>query len=607
MNRFSLTSLRSQAILWTLVPLAIIFFIVASVGFYAYSEVVSRLVYDRDRELAATNAARLSDTMQRYAADLGALASHPFMRSDNFSSQKTILQASIENGLVTRFDGGITLLNGAGTPQITVGSVQVDINKYEMALLDFPQRSFRDEPFFQVPRDAGLPFPFFSNILDDVLAPRIIVSYPIFNEEGHFAGVLAGSFLLENETLGDEIRRLGVGQAYLVDQTGRVIWHTDPQFIGASFNDRAPVQALLAPARRVANYRASDEQGNDVVFGTAPVAETGWGLVIQEQWDTLISPVRYFQWIMFGSLFVGLLLVMVIISSGTSRVTEPIQDLVAQAQQLSQGEFVGNVGGGAIDEMRALSDAFNTMADRLARYRSGLQSYVAAITQSQEEERKRIARELHDDTVQSLIALGRRLELLGQSLENPMDAAKQIYQLEQMLSQTVAEVRQFSRDLRPLLLEDLGLEAAIRQMLREMERRDLLSASLTIAGEVPAGGLDDELEVTLYRIAQEALNNIRKHANATQVELTLVYEPSRVRLAVRDNGMGFSLAETDELARRGSFGLMGIQERANLFGGKFEVSAAPGQGARIEVSLPLTVAPEWVLQELHDVALAHAR
>ncbi|MDQ4075363.1 MAG: histidine kinase [Chloroflexota bacterium] len=603
MKHFSLTSLRAQAVLWTLLPLTLIFLIVASVGVYAFSEIVSRLVYDRDRELAQISAARLNENMENYAETLQALAEHDFMQSDNFGSQKSILQAAIERGSLAVFDGGVGLFDATGNLEIGAMTVQVDVDAYQMALVNLPDRSFADEPFFEIPRLTGEPY--FSDIIGNVDEPRIIVSAPVHNERGQFVGVLAGSFLIENETLGNEIRKLGVGTAYLVDSHGRVIWHDKPRFIGRDFSERDPVRALLDPDIPSTVYRGVNIEGKAVVFGTAPVSTPGWGLVIQEEWDVVIGPIRNFQWIMVGTLSIGLTLVIVIISSGTSRLNETIQELVRQTQRLSAGEFVGQVSGGHTDEMRALADAFNEMADRVARYRAALQSYVGAITQSQEEERKRIARDLHDDTIQSLIALGRRLELLGQTLENPMDAAKQLYQLEQMLAQVVAEVRQFSRDLRPVVLEDLGLEAAIRQMLREMERHEGVETAFAIEGEIPLGGLDDELEVTLYRIGQEALNNIRKHAQATYVEVTLYYEPSTVRLSVQDNGVGFSLAGTDELAHRGSFGLMGIQERANLFGGKLEIHAAPGEGTCVEIALPLTVAPEWVLEELRTVATVH--
>ncbi len=349
--------------------------------------------------------------------------------------------------------------------------------------------------------------------------------------------------------------------------------------------------------------RLNDAEGKPIVAGYAFVEKTGWWLVIEESWDVLIGPVRTFQWIMLGALVVGLMLVMVFISSGTRRLTDPIKALVDQAEQLADGDFVGHVQGGTVTEMRALADTFNEMADRVARYQVGLQSYVADITKTQEEERKRIARELHDDTIQSLIALGRRVELLEQSLENPIEAAKQLYPLQQMLNRTIDEVRRFSRDLRPLLLEDLGLVAAMRQMLRDMEQQTGFKTQLTIKGETSVDDVDGEQVIAIYRIAQEALNNIRKHAQAKQVEVTLTFTRQGVRIVICDDGLGFQLAETTDLAQRGAFGLMGIHERAKLFGGTINIDSTPGEGTCVTAYLTHQIVLPWELKEPRKMPL----
>lgn len=619
MRPLSLTSLRVQAVLWTLLPLTLIFLVVGVVGAYAYGQVVNRLVEDRDSELARLSADWLSENLLNHADILKALAEDSRMRARRFaeegvltSEQNTLLKTAIERELLSSFDGGVTLFNAAGEMIVSVRSVQTSVvsnrARYEVAYRNLPpDRRYAGAPFFQIPHQTGMPY--FSDVIVDPTdpiynEPQILLSYPILDEEGRFIGLLAGSFLLENETLGQEIAKLGIGTAYLVDRRGHVIWHADPAVLGQDFSEQGVVTALLQLKGDASAHTDVDEQGQSVVVGYALVPVAGWGLVLQEPWEAVIGPVRTFQWMMLGTLLVGITLVLVMISSGTRRLTDPIQALVTQTLQISEGDAVGHVQGGSIDEMRVLSQAFNEMAERIARYRAGLQSYVGAVTASQEEERKRIARELHDDTIQSLIALGRRLELLEQSLENPIEAAKQLYQLQQLLTGTVAEVRQFSRDLRPLLLEDVGLEAALRQMLRDLERDEKIETTIHLEGALRPEELDDELEVTLYRIAQEALNNIRKHARARHVSLALAFTEQGVTLEIEDDGQGFPLAETDELAQRGSFGLMGIRERARLFGGAFDVQSAPGEGTRLTVYLPLTVAPEWLLEGLQVARLA---
>lgn len=612
MQPFSFSSLRVQAVLWTLLPLTIIMVLVGSVGIFAYSEVVSRLVQDRDREIARISADRLSQALANQASVLQAMVAD--MRSVNcfderggfdeemcFAAQNGFITSVIQKCLLDdELAGPVTLLYGDGNAAVSVSSLRTSTNPNEPGICE-PQYHntsnrdvVQDEIYLQTPQRTGQTY--FSDILfnEEKNEQHVVVAVPIIDSDERFIGVLTGSFLLEDEQLGEEIARLGVGTAYLVDRQGHVIWHPNEALLGADFSEQAPVKDLLRLPGDADAQKLKDADGHTIVAGYAIVKTTGWGLIIQESWDVLISPVRTFQWIMLGALAVGLLLVMLIISSGTQRLTEPIKELVEQTELLAHGDMVGHVQGGAFTEMRALSDAFNEMVDRVAHYRVGLQSYVAAVTQSQEEERKRIARELHDDTIQSLIALGRRLELLEQSLENPIEAVKQLYQLQQMLNRTVAEVRQFSRDLRPLLLEDLGLVAAMRQMLREMERRGDLKTELTIKGEMSVEDLDDELVVATYRIAQEALNNIRKHANATKVHVLLAFEDKGVRVIIYDDGQGFILSETADLARLGAFGLMGIRERARLFGGTIEIQSTPGEGTSVSAYLPFTVKSEWL-------------
>lgn len=586
MSRLDLSSLRVQAVLWTILPLAFVTVLVTAIGAYAYGGVVRSLIEERDVELARVSADRLSENMRNYAAILQAIAAAPEIQSGTATRQRGALaSAAAQTELLAKFDAGVYLFDANG--------VVVSSEPYRPDLVG---RNFAHRDYFDYPKTR--PEPFFSDIFPGMIRGRdiIIVSVPIM-EGQTFKGIIAGAFEVHKQKLGDEIRKLQIGKsgfAYLVDRNGRVIYHPDPQFVGGDFSNRPAVQRLQRS--ETGALLSTDEKGNWIVVGYAPVATTGWGLIIREPWAEVISPIRGFQWVAGGALLVGLALALVIVSLGTRRITDPVNALVEQTTHIAAGHTTpSQAHGGTIREIRLLADAFNEMADRIARYRTGLQRYVAAVTYSQEEERKRIARELHDDTLQSLIALGRRLELLEKSIENPIEAAKQLVQLQNMLNNTIAEVRQFSRDLRPLLLEDLGLVAALRQMLRELERRENLATTLVIEGDTI--DLDPDLEVGLYRIAQEALNNVRKHALATAVDVELHFESDQVRLSVRDNGQGFPLTDTADLARRGSYGLMGIRERAQLFGGRMKVHSGEGEGTLIEVALPLDGTPHWDMFE----------
>lgn len=619
MRRLSLNSLRVQAILLTLVPLTIIILIVGSVGIFAYGEVVSRLVQDRDKELARISADRLSQNLSNLGSVLEAMVAQMstvdcfdeegrFSEGECFENQSGFITSVIQNCLLDDFVRPVTLLYAEGSRAISISSVGTTYESNqepvcEPAYHTIERKRANIDAYLKITSMTGQTY--FSDILisqQDEEA-QIVIAVPIIDQQENFIGVLTGSFLLTDEKLGEEIAKLGVGTAYLVDRRGRVIWHPDESLLGTDFSEQAPVKDLLDLENDADAQKLSDAQGQTIVAGYAVVKPTGWGLVIQESWDVLMGPVRTFQWLMMGAVAVGLMLVMVIISSGTRRLTDPIKALVTQSQQLARGDNVGQLEKSSIREMQALSEAFNKMADRVARSQVGLQRYVAAITETQEEERKRIARELHDDTIQSLIALGRRIELLENSLENPIEAAKQLYQLQKMLTGIIDEVRRFSRDLRPLLLEDLGLLAAMRQMLREMERQHHIQTHLVVEGECNIDTVDDKRVVIIYRMAQEALSNIRKHAKAKEVDVTLSFDHEGVWLLVCDDGQGFQLAETSELAERGSFGLMGMHERARLFGGTIDIESELGKGTCVSAYLPHTVKPEWMLDKLKEVPI----
>ena len=277
---------------------------------------------------------------------------------------------------------------------------------------------------------------------------------------------------------------------------------------------------------------------------------------------------------------------------GARRISIPVDDLVRQAEEAVQSSYRTRVQSEPISELQRLAAAFNHMIEQIERYRAGLRRYVAAITRSQEEERRRIARELHDDTTQSLIAIIRRVELVQTSLSDPERAEQQLAELQDLLQATVEGVRRFSRELRPALLEDLGLIPALRQLLRGLAAEDT-EADIFVKGDPQ--GIDATVELALYRIVQEAVSNVRRHAQALRVDVTLDVESEWIHLCVEDDGHGFEMAASvNELPQQGNFGLMGIQERAELQGGRMAVHSQLNRGTRLEVWLPRSGEPPGV-------------
>ncbi len=218
---------------------------------------------------------------------------------------------------------------------------------------------------------------------------------------------------------------------------------------------------------------------------------------------------------------------------------------------------------------------------------STLAELLHQVVGAQEAERQRIARELHDATGQSLTAIA--LGLRG--VENLLAAdstsiVEQIRELKSFSTNALGELRQIIADLRPSHLDDLGLVAALQWYVQEYEKRRAIQTEVVVAGQ--RARLPAEYEIVLFRIIQEALTNIAKHARATQAMVRLEFLPTQVMVEVSDNGRGFDpkVILYNKRPHTG-WGLLGIQERALLLGGQCEFDSAPGQGTRIRVRVPL--------------------
>jgi signal transduction histidine kinase len=400
-------------------------------------------------------------------------------------------------------------------------------------------------------------------------------------------GIIAGRFYINFQSLGEEIQKLQIGEkgiAYLVDRNGRLIYHPIDSLIGQDFSYREAVKELQRGDRE----GAITSQGSDetrTVEGYAIVPITNWGLIIGEPWSQVVAPAQISLRPVIVVLILGLIVVASVVSVGVQRVTDSIQSLVIQTRQVAAGDYDAQVTLSKIKEIRELGTAFNEMVQQIGKYRAGVRQYVADVTQSQEEERKRIARDLHDDTVQSLIAIGQRLELIKGTLDNPVEARARLSEVRTMVTGAIASVRQFSRDLRPLTLEDLGLVASMQYLVNQLAQSEGIKVDLEIEGEID--GLSNDMEIAIYRILQETLNNVKKHADATEVEVLAQFTRRQIKLTVRDNGRGFEVPEAvTDLASNGSFGLMGLHERAQLFGGEITVKSQPGRGTTVQMIIP---------------------
>lgn len=242
------------------------------------------------------------------------------------------------------------------------------------------------------------------------------------------------------------------------------------------------------------------------------------------------------------------------------------------------------------DDRRLLDGVASHLAVAIAKEslaeseRNRLHSYVMLVTHALEDERKRIARELHDEAAQNVVIIRRSLAALRASVDNHA-AAAELGELSELAGQTIAGIRRFSRDLRPPTLDELGLASALDQLVIQVRERSTLAAQLRVSG--PPRRLPIETELAVFRIGQAAIHNVERHASAATVDVGLTFEPDRVRLEVTDDGCGFEPPQNlASLPEAGKLGLIGMHERAQLVGGSLEISSRTSAGTRVVLEVP---------------------
>jgi signal transduction histidine kinase len=214
-----------------------------------------------------------------------------------------------------------------------------------------------------------------------------------------------------------------------------------------------------------------------------------------------------------------------------------------------------------------------------------VRAWAGEVLRAQEEERRRIAREIHDDPLQRLIQLARRMEPLGSVVDSPPDVER-LGAVRAELLGVVERLRDVARELRPAGLDQLGLVAAVRGLLATVEDEEELSTEFTTTGEVIRGAL--EAEVGVFRIVQEAVRNVVRHAETAWLSVELAYTGNAVHVIVVDNGCGFDQVGVGPVPGK-HLGMLGMRERASLLGGALEVRSSPGHGTVVEATVPLAL------------------
>jgi two-component system, NarL family, sensor histidine kinase UhpB len=261
----------------------------------------------------------------------------------------------------------------------------------------------------------------------------------------------------------------------------------------------------------------------------------------------------------------------------------PLDQLQETAERVSRGDLTARVADSPVadPQMARLMRTFNTMLDSTAEYRKRLRDLAVRALGAGEEERKRIARELHDGTAQTLAALRVQLRVARRAGD---ERTREVLldELSEQLGALVDEIREMAGGLRPSSLDMLGLGPALESYVRSLTERTGLHIDARL--DPVAGMLPPEAELALYRVLQEALSNVVRHSDAEHVSLRLFRRNGRVEALVADDGRGFAV---EEAHARGALGLWGMQERAAYVGGSVEVASTAGKGTRVEIRIPV--------------------
>ncbi|MCJ7658213.1 MAG: histidine kinase [Anaerolineales bacterium] len=558
--------LNLQLFVLIILPLTGILLLITLGSLTLHQRAMRSLVGERDERAARTAAVALSEQLNHRAAAVRGLA---LRASDDIPLDEILTSSKFLN---PDFDLGMAFYSPQGELLASSG----DTSLWEK-----------------------LPDEFYDLLTNSLTQPdsQAIFSSPIHlpSHDEHLVFVAAatdtespiavGAFLpanLAQHTLAGAFSPGEQSAAFLVGPDNKMLYQIGDFAPTENRNDHPGIVEAL---RGESGTTYLQVDGSEHVIAFSPVLPTGWALVIEEPWESVANPLLNTTQLAPLVLIPGLMLALVALWFGARQIVQPLQDLEARASDLAWGDFQAieePVGG--IEEIGRLQHTLIHLAHKVRSSQQGLRDYIGAITAGQEEERRRLARELHDETIQALIALNQRVQMAR--LSPPASVStEQMAEIQMLTEQTIQDLRRLTRALRPLYLEDLGLVAALEMLTREISEANGIPIDFQLLG-VERRLLPD-VELALYRMVQEGLNNVIRHAKAKHATVTLRYKHESVILMVVDDGCGFEVPESPaEFAPTGHFGLLGLHERAELIGADLEIHSSHEGGTRLMVSLP---------------------
>lgn len=472
--------------------------------------------------------------------------------------------------------------------------------------------------------------------------PVVLMAAPVRDADGLVQGAVAGEIALSGTALSEIIASAAPGRtgyAQIVDHDGTVLASTlsdevlqanpHESLVAGLVEDKDGSSGSCHSCHEQPGATTQSDRDKEVM-AFAPLETAPWAVLIRQPESEALAPARKLEeraiWLGVPAFALALLFAWATVRS----IVSPVRVLTTAAQRLASGDLSQPVPDVGSDEIGRLGRAFETMRLRLKEALETVESWareledrvhertreleasrdhlreaaeenaalyeevkrkdaargelLKQVISAQEEERRRIARELHDETSQNLSVLAMGLETASAVPAGEAPTHAKLSGLKDLAVKTLDGVHRLVYDLRPSVLDDLGLPAGLRWYAESRLEPLGVRVSLMVTGEERR--LPAELETALFRIGQEAITNIARHAGATNVFLGLGFHDDRVTLEVEDDGEGFDTAADRPHNGGHGWGLLGMRERATLFGGSLEIVSTPGTGTRVEVSIP---------------------
>ena len=547
-----------------ILPLTILLVAVTFGSIAVHQNAMRAMVGERDERAVRTAASALSEQISFRANELSGLA---ILLSANTSVPITDTLSRVEY-LLPNFDNGLAVIDSEGKLLATQGDPTIWQNWETGGDLS------RTTIFHDLSDTDGKPLIYPHPVNGTLLG---LMSAAI-SADRRIVGAFSIDSLVQN-ALKDALPPGKQLTVVLLDSNRQALYQTG-QMEGRIDDHPGVAEVLQGKSGTVYVQVGNDEH----VTAYSPVASPGWALITEESWASVSTPTLRTTQITPLVLVPALLIMVLALWFGARQVVQPLRALESKASTLAWGNFKAieqPVGG--IAEIQHLQDELIHMAHKVQEAQQSLHGYIGAITVAQEDERRRLARELHDDTLQALIALKQRVQLV-QLKQNEKPTIQALAELETMIEQAINDLRRLTRALRPIYLEDLGLVAALEMLARETGQAMKLTVEFQHQGVEKR--LDPAIELAFYRIAQEALSNVTRHALASRASLSITFTSQAIAMRVTDDGIGFEVPKSPaEFAPSGHYGLLGLHERAELIGAKLVIQSSPGKGTVVMVSL----------------------